>query len=153
MTLPNKNEIYDVPINTIKPILPTILPSLIARQNLEKKSFLWLYNPDTGRLEMFGQGMEKIIPFRQNGQNYNLIMMGDMTGYGKVFWTNENFENPQQILINNGDNIVKIETTDNPNLIQIETNISQKRPIPNTKYTLNLEKLISGEKDYYKLAQ
>lgn len=147
--LDDQSEVYDIPTNKIQPILPTILPNLINYPNLQKVKYLWLYNPQTNQMEMFGQGTEKVMSFSVEKQNYQLLLAADMRGYGEVFWTNQEFENPQKIDINNGENIVKMEKTDNPNLVMIETNNSQFRPIPNQKYLLNLEKLIKNQSDYW----
>jgi len=147
--LDDQSEIYEIPKNSNLSQTSPILPDLIKLTNDQNEKNLYLYNPTTNQIKMLGNGIEKVIDFNLENNSYRLILGAGMTGYGELFWTNQEFGNPQKIDINNGENIVKMEKTDNPNLVMIETNNSQFRPIPNQKYLLNLEKLVKNQTDYW----
>lgn len=147
--LDDQSEIYEIPKNSNLSQTSPILPDLIKLTNNQNEKGLYLYNPKTNQIKILGNGIEKVIDFGVENNNYRLVLGAGMTGYGELFWTNETFGNPQKIDINNGENVVKMEKTTDPKFVVIETNNSQFRPIPNQKYLLNLEKLVKNHSDYW----
>jgi len=141
-----QNEIYKIPTSRFDDE-PLILINLIQYpiQNLEEN--LYLYNVESKKMAMFGSEIESIVQAGNNGE-YRLVLATDNAGYKKLFWTNNRFENPKEIEIDQNlktEVLSKVSKIDGK--IVIETN-SYGRNSVIKKYNLNMNKILENKSDF-----